>query len=394
MKNYPFLLVSFILILSCNSVKMNQTYMDQGNYNEAIEVAVKKLRKDKTSSKSDAHIILLEEAYKKAVEKDKASIKFYKQQQNPTEVQNTYYKYLDLINRQETIQQILPLYSSSLQRNAKFKMENYSDKIAVARQNYSVFLYNMGLSYMKFQNKLDYRKAYGSFKELSEISPNYRDSNSFLEEAHFKGTDFVLVQLFNKTNQILPYSLEGDLLRFDTYGLDEFWTEFHNLPQKNIFYNYGINVLFETIDISPERIVKEEFQLKKQINDGWEYQKDRHGNLVLDEDGNKIKKDIFITVKATLYQTVQTKSAIVNSMVIYIDFNENKEIRSFPLTSEIVFENVFATYRGDKRALESDDLIHINNRFVYFPKDEQMIYDAGEGIKTQLFEILDEDSIR
>ncbi|MCF6307421.1 MAG: hypothetical protein L3J09_05645 [Flavobacteriaceae bacterium] len=387
-----FLFTSFLL--SCNSVKINQTLLDQGNYNDAIEVAVKKIRKDKTSSKSDAHIVLLEEAYKKAAEKDKASIAFYKKQQNPAEAQNTFYKYRDLIDRQNTIQQLLPLYSTSLQRNAKFKMENYSGKFAVARQNFSDYLYEIGETYMKFQTVLDYRNAYDSYKELTDISPNYKDSNVLLEEAHFKGTDFVLIQLFNKTHHIIPYTLESNLLRFDTNGLDKFWTEFHNQPQEFISYNYGVDLLFETIDISPERIVEEEFQLEKQIKDGWEYQKNRFGEFVLDKEGNKIKKDKYITVRATLYQTIQTKSAIINSSVFYSDFITEREIKRFPLTSEIIFENVFATYRGDKRALESDDLVHINNKFEYFPINDRMIFDAGEEIKSQLFEILNESSIR
>ncbi len=383
-----------LFLLSCNSVKINQTLVNQGNYNDAIEVAVKKIRKDKTSSKSDAHIVLLEEAYKKAVEKDKASIAFYKKQQNPAEAQNTFYKYRDLIDRQNTIQQLLPLYSTSLQRNAKFKMENYSGKIMVARQNFSDYLYEMGETYMKFQTVLDYRNAYDSYKELTDISPNYKDSNTLLEEAHFKGTDFVLIQLFNKTHQIIPYNIERNLLRFDTNGLDEFWTEFHNQPQEFISYNYGVDLLFETINISPERIVKEEFQLEKRIKDGWEYQKNRFGEFVLGKEGNKIKKDTYITVRATLYQTIQTKSAIINSSVFYTNFITKREIKRFPLTSEIIFENVFATYRGDKRALESDDLVHINNKFEYFPINDRMIFDAGEGIKSQLFEILNESSIR
>ena len=394
MKKALFLFLAIVILFSCNSVKINQTLIDQGNYNDAIEVAVKKLRKDRTSSKSDSHIVLLEEAYKKAVEKDKASIAFYKKQQNPAEAQNTFYKYRDLIERQNTIQQLLPLYSTSLKRNAKFKMDNYSGKFAVARQNFSDYLYEMGQRYMKFQTILDYRNAYDSYKELSDISPNYKDSNALLEEAHFKGTDFVLIQLFNKTRHIIPYNLESDLLRFDTNGLDEFWTEFHNQPQEFISYNYGVDLLFETIDISPERIVEEEFQLEKRIKDGWEYQKNRFGEFVIDEDGNKIKKDKYITVKATLFQTIQTKSALINSTVFYTDFITKREIKRFPLTSEIIFENVFATYRGDKRALESDDLTHINNKFEYFPDNNRMIFDAGEGIKIQLFEILDETSIR
>lgn len=394
MKRIFFLFVSVLLFTSCNSIKRNQNLIDKGDYNEAIHVAVKKLEKDKTSTKSDAHIVLLEEAYKKAVEKDKKSIQFYKKQQNPAEAKNTYYKYVGLINRQETIQKLLPLYSTSLQRNATFKMENYSGKFAIAKQNYSNYLYDMGLTYMKFQNTLDYRKAYDSFDELSEVHPSFKDSYSLLDEAHFLGTDFVLVHLINRTYHIIPRDLERDLLSFNTYGLDDFWTVFHSVPEENIDYNFGIDLFFESIEFSPERVSEEEIKLEKEIKDGWEYQKDRNGNFVLDEDGNKIKKDIYITVKATLYQTIQTKSVQVTGNVIYQDFIKSREINHFPLISEFIFENVYGNYRGDKRALSPEDLQITKNKFLYFPSNEQMLFDAGEDIKLQLTEILKENSIR
>ena len=394
MKKVLLILLLGTVFTACNSVKVNQKHIDNGNYNEAISVAIKQLQKSKTSSKSDAHIVLLEKAFKKAVDKDKNDISFYKKQHNPAEAKNTYYKYKGLIDRQATIQQLLPLYSTSLKRNAKFKMENYSDKFAVAKQNYSDYLYDMGITYMKFNNTLDFRKAYDVFNELSGISPNYEDTYNLKEEAYFKGTDFIFVQLINRTFQIIPRDLESSLLSFNTSDLGNYWTEFHSQRQKDISYNYGVDLFFETIEFSPERIKEEEIKRSRRIKDGWEYQKDRNGNFVLDDKGNKIKKDIYITVKATLYQTVQTKSVLVGSTTVFKDFTSKREINRFPLTTEFVFENIFATYRGDKRALSTDDLNIIRNKFVYFPKNEQMLFDAGEDLKLQLITILKDNSFR
>ena len=69
-------------------------------------------------------------------------------------------------------------------------------------------------------------------------------------------------------------------------------------------------------------------------------------------------------------------------------------MNNFPLETEFIFENVFATYTGNKKALTKDDLKIIKNEFVPFPSSEQMVYDAGETIKEQLKRILNDNNFR
>jgi hypothetical protein len=63
-------------------------------------------------------------------------------------------------------------------------------------------------------------------------------------------------------------------------------------------------------------------------------------------------------------------------------------VDAFPISSEFVFQHVFATSRGDKRALETTLLPFLNNQRVPFPSEEQMIYDTGEDLKMQLKKII------
>jgi len=369
-------------------VKQNQQYIAKGDYNKAIDLAVKKLQKDKTSSKSEEHILLLEEAYAKAVARDKRSIETATKGSNPAKPQIIYKLYVGLENRQQRIRPLLPL------GNATFKFENYSSKLAVARENYVDYLYEIGNSYLRLNNTLDARKAYDSFKELDAIYPNFEDTKTLLDEAYFQGTDFVLVTLQNNTYKIIPRLLEENLLSFNATGLNNFWTVYHSVPQENINYNFGINLDFVTIEFSPERISEKEFERKKRVKDGWEFQKDRNGNFILDDDGNKIKKDVYISVTAMVNETIQTKSVLVAGEVIYFNLVKNTEIDHFPLRSEFIFENIFNTFLGDERALDPDDKIKSKNKFVYFPSDEQMLIDASEGIKGELVEIIHNNNLR
>jgi hypothetical protein len=53
-----------------------------------------------------------------------------------------------------------------------------------------------------------------------------------------------------------------------------------------------------------------------------------------------------------------------------------------------VFENLFATFRGDERALLNEDRDLVRNRRVPFPSSEQMVYDTGEDLKAKLKNII------
>ena len=86
---------------------------------------------------------------------------------------------------------------------------------------------------MSSTSKFGFRQAYQDFKYLDKISPNYKNTRSLIEEAHIKGTDYVIVDMKNRTRKVIPKKLEEDLLNFSTYGLNDLWTVYHNNKQKS-----------------------------------------------------------------------------------------------------------------------------------------------------------------
>lgn len=383
-----------LVLLSCNSVKRNQKYLAQGNYERAIDLSIKKIEKDKHSDKNDGHILLLEEAFKKAVDQDMRRLNFLKKDGRPETSREKYDLYLNLDRRQNRIRPLLPLYSSSLGRNGKFKFNDYDTDIIETRKQLLAHLYNEANIYMKRQNILDYRMAYSLYNEIDMLQSNYKDVNDRKEDAHFFGTDFVHVTLDNHSGQIMPQLLEKELLDFNTYGLNDFWTVYHAERKQDITYNFGIVLNFKEIGISPERILEREVTRNKRIKDGWVYKRDQNGEIVKDEEGDPIKIDRFKNVKAQLLITEQSKSVLVSGEVIYTNLMENSRIHKHPLTTEFIFENNFAVFKGDKRALSDEDLILIDNRFAEFPTNAQMVLDAGGAIKNRLKEILNANPVR
>lgn len=387
-------LFTMLLLASCSSVKRNQKLLATGNYDQAIELAVKKLSKDKNSKKSGEHILLLEEAFKKATEKDTRRIKFLEKDQNPTATREIFYTYRNLQKRQDLLRPLLPLYSSVSGRNAKFKLVDYSNKIVAAKNRFADDLYAEAKTLLGYNTILDSRAAYERLDELHDIKPNYTNLNGLLNEARFEGTDFVKVSLNNHSGQIIPGRLQRELLDFNTYGLDDFWTEYHVNREAGIDYNFGITLNFKKIAVSPERISEKEYFRKKRIRDGWEYKLDRNGNVMKDSLGNDIKIDVYRVVNARVMYTTQTKSVLVGGNVLYRDLLRGRDIDRHPLASEFIFKNEFAKFRGDERALTQEDLDFLENDFIPFPSNAQMVFDAGEDIKARLKDILKNNSLR
>jgi len=382
------LLFSILLLVSCNSVKRNQKFLARGNYDQAIELAIKKIANDRNDRQVNEHIILLEEAYAKAVAEDKRRIAHLQNDTSPESIREIYLLYNRLENRQNRIRPLLPLES------ANFVLVNYTSKLVQAKNNFANSLYNEATHLMSRNSTMSYRDAHDLLSELKNVQSNYKDVDRLLEDAHYYGTDFVLVALNNYSNIMIPRRLEEELLNFNTYNLDDFWTEYHSQRQNNIDYNFGITLNFREIGISPERISEKEYNRKKRVEDGWEYKTDRKGNKIKDEDGNFIKITLYKDVSARVTHTIQTKSVVVGGEVIYRDLSSGRNIDKESLATEFIFENIFAKYRGDERALTDEDMRLLRNNFVPFPNNAQMVLDAGDEIKGRLQEILKNSSLR
>jgi hypothetical protein len=393
MKKRLLLIISFLFFVACSAVKNIQESINKGNYEKAISLAINKLQKNKTKKGNQAYIVLLEDSFQKMVSRDLTNLEYLKKDQNPANFEEMYNEYLKLNRIQNNIEPLLPLYMAKEGRDAEFLFSNYNSKIIEYKEKVSEYLYQKAKKGLNNNDKFSYRKGYDDLQYIDEINSNYKDVRSLMNKAHNLGTDYVFVSMKNQTQQVIPRRLEADLLNFDTYGINDFWTLYHSRKDKNINYDFYLQVNLKSIQVSPEQI-KETSSIKEREIEDIYYQKDAQGNFIKDADGNKIQVIEKIMVRSNFNQIRQFKSSKVVGQVKYIDNNSKQVLHVYPIESEFIFEHTYARYTGDKRALSSRFLKYSRLRLVQFPSNEQMIYDTGKDLKNRLKSIIIRNKFR
>lgn len=393
MKKLTLVLGLLFIAFSCG-VQQTRDALTSGNYDEAIQIAVENLRNRKDAKGKQEYVLFLEEAFAKAKARDLQNITLWFKDANPSNAEKIYNTYLALHNRQELIKPILPLKVLNGNRQANFAFEDYSDQIISSKNALAKRLYDNSKALLATHDKLNFRRAFDDLKYLQQLSPGFKDTDKLIDEARQKGTDYVSVYTKNETNMIIPVRLENDLLDFSTFGLNDPWTVYHSNRIKGITYDYGIIVNFRNIAISPEQIKEKEFVKEKQVKVGQKKLLDANGNPVKDQQGNFVMVDDMRTVTATVFEFRQLKSVQVTAKIDYIDFKNNQLLDTFPLSSDFVFEHIYAKYKGNKQACDSNYFPYFENVAVPFPSNEQMVADSGQSIKNKLKEIISQHRIR
>lgn len=393
MKKITLLLALLIAFTSC-ALKHTQKLVHSGDYDNAISIAVSSLASNKDKKSKQEYVSLLEEAFAKAKERDVNAIQLLEKEGNPAKIERIYQLYLNLNNRQEKIKPLLPLQIINKNREAIFQLDNYNNKLIETKNALSNYLYTNAKIALGSNNKMDIRKAFDDLNYINQINPNYKDVYELLKEAKIKGSDFVLVSTKNETNMIIPVRLQNDLLDFNTYGLNDKWTVYHNAEQDGIRYDFGIKIRFRELLISPEQMKEKEFIKERRIKDGQKKLIDANGKEVLDEKGKVVFVDNLRDVTVKINEYKQFKSCQIEAKVDYINWNTNQLLQSFPIRSEFIFEHVYANYKGDRKAADDSYFSNFDKRAIPFPTNEQMIYDTGEDLKNKLKEIINQNSLR
>lgn len=381
MKNLTLLFALFLLVSSCTSI---EKLVDQGDYNGAVLLAIKRLQSQK--KKSTKNVRGLEEAFAKINERDLTTAKRLLDQNRASNWEKIYHIYADVQDRQDAIQPLLPLVSKDGYR-ANFKFVAIDGLLNSAAESAAKYDYDQGVKFLAKAKKGDKdaaRQADGFFRSTARYIPNFKNANELSNEALYYGKTRVLVDVVNKAPVVIPKQFEQEVLSIHVKDLNTKWTEYYVSNAGNNPIDVHAVLEITGIDISPEREIVNHYTDSKEIKDGFTYVLDKKGNVMKDTSGNDIKVDKFRTIFAEVVEIKRTKSARVIGNVYYYDMNTGEKFRTQPLNVEAVFDDIACQFKGDKRALQDSRLKWMKAYPAPFPTNYELTMNAAVNLKEAL----------
>lgn len=376
-KNLLTILAITIILSGCASSKKQ---LEKGNYDAAVATAVKQLRKDPNDSKQ---IATLERSFKIINDQDNERIRYLQAEGKPQNWDEIYIIYKRLSDRQALVRTVMPLSDGG--RSVDFPYVDYIPEMVNAKRKAADFYFAHGNELMKTGLKDSYRQAYAEYVRAKEYVGDYEGIDNKIQEAKYLGTSRVFVSLQNNTMLKFPSDFEEDLLTVDLQALNTDWVEYHTLNlDKNIQYDYFINVNLRNIMVSPDQTSQKDSVIKRDVEDGFSYQLDKKGNVMKDTLGNDIKIKKYKTLQCALVSTLQTKTCRIDGDIETIQVNPNKLLKKDPIGAQSNFENVSARALGDLGALSPSQLQRTKTEIVPFPSDIDMVIRCSAALKNAI----------
>lgn len=387
MKSITQIFIAFfsILILSSSCVSPAKL-ASTGRYDEAIDVAVKRLAGKK--KKKAKHVLALEKAFNKMTAIELEQIESLKKEGNPENWEKINFLYRRIKDRQTKVEPLRPLIDDT-GRTAQLNWQNVSDMETESKRKSAEYLYAHGQELLKKaeanKDRFTAREAYSEFDKINQYYRNFRDKDDLQKKAYDLGVSRVVLKMYNNTRQIIPADFENEILRLAVSDLNSQWVQFSSRRQEGVVYHYDAAVNLTQLALTPEQQNSREYTEEKDIQDGFEYVYDTRGNVKKDSLGNDMKQPRMLRVKANILETRQTKSARISGVLEFYDnITKSGILRDIPLVSDAIFDNYAATYRGDKRALTPETTKKLGNSPQPFPTNEQLVMQAAQTLKANV----------
>lgn len=350
------IVLSFVLF-SCRSAKK---LYEKGRYDEAVELAAKKLQKDP----DDAGLLAtLRSAYRYAVEDHEARIRTNAESNSEMKWEWNYYEYLALQRMYDAIHRVPDVYSIVLPENYTSYLVTYADKAADAR-------FDRGLAFMQHSDKQSYRNAYREFQAVLNFRPADREAVLKMNEVFEYAVTNVVV---------LPMQRDGGYV-YSSYGLGQPNLDDQLISQLqqnsgNEFVRY-----YSAWDARSRRIrVDNEITMQfvnmdlGRVFDNHETRKVTR-KVVVKETVYRPDSVVreYANVQATITTTNRSLRSAATLQVIVRDEN-GRRIWTDTYSSAHNWSTRFSQYTGDERALSEEDKQQINRRKDFPPSENDMI---------------------
>ena len=367
------LLFGTFFIFSCN---VSRKHLERGEYHVAVMRSASKLQRKPNKEKE---ILVLEEAYPKAMQVDIDRINFLHKEGQPDRWEEIFNIYSTMKARQIFVEIVTPLKLG--EQTVDFKHVDYDNEIVNAKQRAAAYFYAHGKKLMQSNDRLAYRQAFEEFNKAKSYVTSYYDIDSLLITCKNLGTTQALLIAVNNTFYKLQNDFMINLIDHPTADLNSFWVMYHTRDVRKGNYDINVYVTLDIADVSANGMTENRRTESKKVHDGWDYALDEHGNIQKDTLGNSIKVERFKIIRCDVIESIQFKVAHLEGQVQYEDVYNKQILRSFPVAADHRFEWVYTVANGNLDALTNETRRCLGNKPVPYPHDTDMLWGANETLK-------------
>ncbi|OEK05719.1 hypothetical protein [Roseivirga misakiensis] len=331
---------------------------DKGNYNTALDRAVKRLQSNPNNKKAQDVLI---DGYSVASEFHLKRIQQFKRSQNDFKWESIYREYTQLNNYYRDIQRC-PSCMSLVSPKEYFTEQEEAASSAAEVQ------VTIGKESLALNTIETARQAYSHFEMALRFNNNIVGIDSLLTQARQIGTVRVLIEpipIHSRNLKLTNEYLENKMFEYlDAYSRDRFVQFFSALEseQRGIEPDHILSLDFDDFVLGQAEIVSKTVEIKRDSVVVGEY---------TDKDGNKF--DVYNTVKADFTSNEKTlySAGVLNFEIR--DAYTNKVLTQRKLRSEDIWRHSWASFNGDSRALDKEE-IQMSKRKELPPPDPQTLF--------------------
>ncbi|MBI2731437.1 MAG: hypothetical protein HYX40_11930 [Sphingobacteriales bacterium] len=354
-------LAVLIVLVSCRGSK---NFSASGTNDEIVYKAVKFLNK----RPEDAYALgELKFNYQQAVKNHEEKINTWR---NSSDIE----RWDKIIGELSSLQGLYDAINTSGTLLRATKAQSYFNAISVAKDSAADEYYQYGLTYIDKEGRDNMKEAYYVFKKADQYKNGFKNSRQKMKEAFDKSIINVVINPVhddnffanNWSNRGFGYNreyLQQTLIR-DLGGDNSnsnparFYTDW-DARRKNISPDWIVDLTWQNIYVP------------RPVESNYSRNRTKKIEIGKDTSGRPIYQTVYATVR------ISRLSYNANGDMEYqvTDAKQNKSIEWNRVPASVSWQDEYATYTGDSRALDSSDwnLINNNNRGQQYNTNDEVL---------------------
>ncbi|WP_113661065.1 hypothetical protein [Pedobacter nanyangensis] len=351
-----------ILIIGCTTGK---NALQKGDYDAAVSKAVDRLR---SSPQNKEAMQVLPEAFNLAIKTHLRKIDEAKASADGLKWENIMYRY-QKINQLSDEVNACPSCLNLVPNPPKYIKEFEDSRYRAAEARYL-----LGERSLRENNRQSAKVAYHHFVKAQSLYPSLKGVKEKIEDAYWAAVLKVVVQ---------PAIINSNTYRLSNQYFQEQIANYLATYKGNTFVRFYSEEEAAAQKLRADQLVELHFD---DFIVGQTYVKERIEKLQRDSVviGENRRGKIYGTVKATysVFEKQVSSSGLLNFAVV--DLSTNKLLRNQKIAGTYVWKDYWASFRGDERALDRQQLALTRKREVIPPPPGNLFVEFTKPIYAQL----------